>query len=110
MQSENRILEDLARLAGGAMSSFSTLKDEAEARLHEKLEKILEHMDLVKRDEFEAVKEMAIRARTENAELAEKIKSLEAKPKSPQPGNASNATKRKKTIKASSTKGKSSTN
>ena len=42
MQSENRILEDLARLAGGAISSFSTLKDEAEARLHEKLEKILE--------------------------------------------------------------------
>ena len=40
MQSENRLLEDLARLAGGAFSSFTTLKDEAEARVHEKLENI----------------------------------------------------------------------
>ena len=65
MQSENRLLDDLAKIAGGAFSSFSTLKDEAEARLHEKLEKILVRMDLVKRDEFEAVQAMAIRARNE---------------------------------------------
>ena len=66
MQSENRLLDDLAKIAGGAFSSFSTLKDEAEARLHEKLEKILVRMDLVKRDEFEAVQALAIRAREEN--------------------------------------------
>ena len=47
MQSENRLLDDLAKIAGGAFSSFSTLKDEAEARLHEKLENILVRMDLV---------------------------------------------------------------
>ena len=73
MQSENRLLEDLARLAGGAFSSFTTLKDEAEARVHEKLENILGRMDLVKRDEFDAVKAMAIKARTENAALGEHI-------------------------------------
>ena len=78
MQSENRLLEDLARLAGGAFSSFTTLKDEAEARVHEKLENILGRMDLVKRDEFDAVKAMAIKARTENAALGEQIKNLEA--------------------------------
>ena len=78
MQSENRLLDDLAKIAGGAFSSFSTLKDEAEARLHEKLEKILVRMDLVKRDEFEAVQAMAIRAREENETLATQLKELEA--------------------------------
>ena len=73
MQSENRLLDDLAKIAGGAFSSFSTLKDEAEARLHEKLEKILVRMDLVKRDEFEAVQAMAIRAREENEELGTQL-------------------------------------
>lgn len=79
MQSENRLLEDLAKIAGGAFSSFSTLKDEAEARLHEKLEKILVRMDLVKRDEFEAVQAMAIRARAENEELTKQLEELNAK-------------------------------
>jgi len=90
MQSENRLLEDLARLAGGAFSSFTTLKDEAEARVHEKLEKILGGMDIVKRDEFDAVKAMAVKARMENAALGKQIKNLEAKiinrePESPSP-------------------------
>ena len=78
MQSENRLLDDLAKIAGGAFSSFSTLKDEAEARLHEKLEKILVRMDLVKRDEFEAVQAMAIRARKENEALATQLEELKA--------------------------------
>ena len=110
MQSENRILEDLAKLAGGAISSFSTLKDEAEARVHEKLEKILERMDLVRRDEFEAVKEMAIKARTENAELAETIKTLQEKSERPQPSNGTTAAKPRKPRKNSTLKRKSSTN
>ena len=79
MQSENRLLDDLAKIAGGAFSSFSTLKDEAEARLHEKLEKILVRMDLVKRDEFEAVQAMAIKAREENEALATQLEELEAR-------------------------------
>ena len=78
MQSENRLLDDLAKIAGGAFSSFSTLKDEAEARLHEKLEKILVRMDLVKRDEFEAVQAMAIRAREQNEALATQLEELKA--------------------------------
>ena len=78
MQSENRLLDDLAKIAGGAFSSFSTLKDEAEARLHEKLEKILVRMDLVKRDEFEAVQAMAIRARKENEALGTQREELKA--------------------------------
>jgi len=78
MQSENRLLDDLAKIAGGAFSSFSTLKDEAEARLHEKLEKILVRMDLVKRDEFEAVQALAIRAREENEALAKQLNELQA--------------------------------
>ena len=79
MQSENRLLEDLAKIAGGAFSSFSTLRDEAEARLHEKLEKILVRMDLVKRDEFEAVQAIAINARTQNAELIKQFEELKTR-------------------------------
>ena len=78
MQSENRLLDDLAKIAGGAFSSFSTLKAQAEARLHEKLEKILVRMDLVKRDEFEAVQALAIRAREENEALATQLNELQA--------------------------------
>ena len=110
MQSENRLLEDLARLAGGEFSSFTTLKDEAEARVHEKLENILGRMDLVKRDEFDAVKAMAIKARTENAELAETIKTLQEKSERPQPSNGTTAAKPRKPRKNSTLKGKSSTN
>jgi len=100
MQSENRLLEDLARLAGGAFSSFTTLKDEAEARVHEKLEKILGGMDLVKRDEFDAVKAMAIKARMENAALGEQIKNLEAEIINREPESLSPRRKSTKTNKS----------
>ena len=90
MQSENRLLDDLAKIAGGAFSSFSTLKDEAEARLHEKLEKILVRMDLVKRDEFEAVQALAIRAREENEALATQLEELESRLRAQLAGTATN--------------------
>ena len=99
MQSENRLLEDLAKMAGGAFSSFSTLKDEAEARLHEKLEKILIRMDLVKRDEFEAVQAMAAKARTENADLTKQLKELNAKVEVELKGRMTTSKKHPKTAK-----------
>mgnify|MGYP001174559729 CR=1 FL=1 len=103
MQSENRLLDDLARIAGGAFSSFSTLKNEAEVRLHEKLEKLLIGMDLVKRDEFDAVKAMAVKARTENAALTKRIQRLEAAQTTKQ--DAQTSTKRNK-AKIKNTQGK----
>lgn len=79
MQKDNRILDDLARVAGGALSSFATLKDEAEDRLRYQFERILAGMDLVRRDEFEAVQAMAAKAREENEALRARLESLEAR-------------------------------
>jgi len=79
MQSQNRFFEDLARVAAGALGTLSGVKTEVETRLREQLEKVLAGMDLVSRDEFEAVKAMAAKARAENEALAARIAILEAK-------------------------------
>lgn len=79
MQKEGHLFDDLARVAGGAMSSFATFRDEAEARLRTQFERILASMDLVRRDEFEAVQAMAVKARKENEALAKRVAALEGK-------------------------------
>jgi BMFP domain-containing protein YqiC len=78
MPNDNRLFEDFSRMAGGAMSSFTALREEMEARLREQVERMLAGMDLVRRDEFEATQAMAEAARTENAELTKRIEALEA--------------------------------
>lgn len=78
MQTDKRILDDLARLAGGALGAFSGLKTETEAFIRDQLERILSRMDLVRRDEFDAVKAMAAKAREENDALGRRLASLEA--------------------------------
>lgn len=78
MQSNNRIFEDAARLAEGAMGTAVAFKREMEALVRAQLERILSGMDLVKRDEFEAAREMAANARAEQERLAERVAALEA--------------------------------
>ena len=78
MQSDNRIFEDAARLAEGAMGTAVALKREVEALVRAQLERILAGMDLVKRDEFEAAREMAANARAEQERLAERVAALES--------------------------------
>jgi len=77
MQTQNRILDDLAKVASGAMSGLSGLRHEIEMRGREQIERILARMDLVKREEFEAVKAMAAKAREEQELLAERLAELE---------------------------------
>ena len=79
MQSQNRFFDDLARVASGALGTLSGVKTEVETRLREQLEKVLAGMDLVSRDEFEAVKAMAAKARSEQEELASRVAELESK-------------------------------
>ncbi len=79
MQTDSHILDDMARVATGAMGAASGLKGEFDAMVRRRLEAILARMDLVPRDEFDAVKEMAARARSENEELAERLARLEAR-------------------------------
>jgi BMFP domain-containing protein YqiC len=78
MQSRNRLLDDLAKVAGSAAGVAAGLKDEVEGRLRQQFERVLDGLDLVDRDEFEAVKAMAAEARAENDRLAARIAKLEA--------------------------------
>lgn len=87
MQKEGRLFDDLARAAGGAVSAAGALRDEAEARIREALERTLERMDVVRRDEFEAVCAMAAKAREENEALRERVAALEAAAGKPRDGD-----------------------
>ena len=79
MQSDNRFLDDAAKLAGGAIGSLTGLKREIETLARQQVERLLARMDLVTRDEFEAVKEMAAKARAEQEDLAARLAALEGK-------------------------------
>lgn len=79
MQTQNRLLDDLARVATGALGVAAGMRSEIEARLREQFERILTQMDLVTRDEFEAVKAMAAKARQEQEAQAKRIAALEAR-------------------------------
>lgn len=77
MQTSNRILDDLARVANGAVSTLVGVKDEIEALVRQRVERLLADADLVTRDEFEAVKAMAAEARAEQERLAKRVAALE---------------------------------
>jgi BMFP domain-containing protein YqiC len=78
MQTDNRLLDDIARAASGALGALSGVRTEIESQLRGVMERWLKAQDLVTREEFEVVKEMAARARTENETLAAKVATLEA--------------------------------
>ncbi len=78
MQTQNRFFDDLARIAAGAMGTLSGMKGELETRIREQLERVLAGMDLVSRDEFEAVKAMAAKARSEQEDLQKRVATLES--------------------------------
>jgi BMFP domain-containing protein YqiC len=79
MQNDNRIFEDLARVASGALSAITGVREEVEARLRDQFQHILDRMNLVRREEFEAVQAMAAKARAEQERLAERLAALEAR-------------------------------
>lgn len=78
MQTDNRILDDLSRAATGALSALGAIRQEIEAQARLVVERWLQGQNLVAREEFEAVREMAANARTENERLAERIAALES--------------------------------
>ena len=77
MQTDNRILDDLARVASSAMGAAGGVKGEVETVVRRQFERILATMDVVSRDEFDAVKEMAANARSEQEALALRVEQLE---------------------------------
>jgi BMFP domain-containing protein YqiC len=76
MQTRNPFIDDLTKMANGAMGALTGMKDEVGNRLRDK---ILDGMDIPRRDEFDAVKAMAAKAREENEELKKQIAELQAK-------------------------------
>lgn len=78
MQTSNRILDDMAKVASGAVSAVTGLKGDAEGVLRRQMEKLLADMDLVTREEFDAVKAMAAKARAEQEKLEARVADLEA--------------------------------
>lgn len=78
MQTQNRFFDDLARMAGGTLGLLTGLRTEVEAMVRQQLQRLLGDMQLVSREEFEAVKEMAAKARTEQEAMAKRLAALEA--------------------------------
>jgi BMFP domain-containing protein YqiC len=75
----NRILDDFARVMTDAAGAVQGVGKEVETAFRAQAERWLNNMDIVKREEFEAVREMAVKAREENDALTAKIAELEAK-------------------------------
>lgn len=78
-QGPNRIFDEFAKLMTDAAGAAQGVRQEFETAAKAQMERILNSMDLVKREEFEAVQDMAVKAREENDALAERIAVLEAK-------------------------------
>ena len=79
MLKNNVLLDDMAKLAGGAAGSVLEMRKELEAVIHAKIDQFASQMELVTREEFEVVQEMASKAREENEQLKERLAELEAK-------------------------------
>lgn len=79
MQTQNRLFDDLARVASGAMSTLGGIREEIELRVRERFERFAGEMDLVTREEHEAVKAMAAKARAEQEDLLAKVEALQAR-------------------------------
>lgn len=77
--SNNKILDEFAKLMTDAAGVAQGVRNEAETVIRAQLERFMGDMDLVTRDEFEAVKAMAVAARDENEKLAARLAVLEEK-------------------------------
>ena len=94
MVDRNKILSDLSKFAVDAMSTFSGVKEEIETIVSLRVNKIIKKMNLVKKDEFDALKKMVQKVMMENEKLKKtSLKPLKSKKKT---------VKKKKTIKKKS--------
>ena len=78
MQTDNPFLDGMAKLFTDAAGAANSLRNEIESVVRQRMERLVADMNLVHRDEFETVKAMAAKARTENESLAARVAELEA--------------------------------
>ena len=79
MTERPRFFDDLAGVAGGAFSAIAGIRDEAEALLRGRVEDVLRRLDLVKREELEAVQDLAAAARAAQEAAETRLAALEAR-------------------------------
>jgi BMFP domain-containing protein YqiC len=79
MQTENRFLDGMARFFTNAAGAANAFKSEMETLIKARMEKMVQGLDFVPREEFDAVKAMAAKARAENEKLSTRIAVLEEK-------------------------------
>jgi BMFP domain-containing protein YqiC len=78
MQSENRLFDDFVKVMNGAAGTLAGMGREAESAFRERMREWMGGMDMVSRDEFEAVKAIAVAAREENQALKARLDAVEA--------------------------------
>ena len=78
MQSQNRLFDDFAKMATTAVGTLQSARQEFETMMRQQMERLVSKMELVQREEFDAVKEMAVEARLENERLKKRVETLEA--------------------------------
>ena len=79
MQTQSPIFDEIAKMMSDAAGAVDGVRREAETVARSQLQRLLADMELVGREEFEAVKEIAIKARAENERLSARINELEQK-------------------------------
>lgn len=79
MQTRDRFFDDAARLGSGVVGLIAGLKREVDTLVRGQIDRIAAEMDLVPREEFEAVRAMAVKAREAEEALAERVERLEAR-------------------------------
>jgi BMFP domain-containing protein YqiC len=78
MQSENRLFDDFVKVMNGAAGTLAGMTREAESAMRERMREWIGGLDMVSREEFEAVKAIAVASREENQALKARIEKLEA--------------------------------
>ena len=84
-QTQSKFFDDLSRLMTDAAGLAEGARREAQTFARTQMERVMSGMDVVSREEFEAVKEMAARARDDNEKLVQRVAALEAKLAEPKP-------------------------
>ena len=79
MQSDNPLISDFVKMANAAAGTFAGMTREARDGARERMKEAFGGLDFVSREEFDAVKDMAAKAREENEMLSERLAALEAK-------------------------------
>ncbi len=79
MSDRPRIFDDLAGVAGGAISALAGMREEAEAMFRARVDETIRKLDLVRRDELEAIAEMAANARAGQEAAEARLAALEAR-------------------------------